>query len=245
MVGATNTLPRSTGMDKASATRAGVSMYQNNVLTPEDNKTLLRRIKKHNSNTKMAGSGHSVWRAGAFKGLPLYQLSLEERATCPTGCSAWEICYGNNMPFAYRVNPQNNEELFLNRLISELDQLDMKHPLGYSLRLHVLGDFYSVGYVRFWASQLRFRPQLHIYGYTHRVDEIGDAIHVAWQEFGERFNILQSDTFKYARPAAMLEGTPGAEMLPICPEQTNKVDGCLDCGLCTNKQFNGVRFLTH
>ena len=40
---------------------------------------------------------------GEFKGYRIFTLTLEERATCPKSCNQWDVCYGNNMPFAHRL----------------------------------------------------------------------------------------------------------------------------------------------
>jgi len=40
---------------------------------------------------------------GTFKGYYLYDLTLEERATCPKTCEHWRTCYGNHMPFSTRL----------------------------------------------------------------------------------------------------------------------------------------------
>lgn len=45
----------------------------------------------------------SVVRSGELKGLPIFQLTFEERATCPP-CTHLLDCYGNNMPFARRID---------------------------------------------------------------------------------------------------------------------------------------------
>ena len=246
----------------AEAIVDGRTPYLKNVhaVNPGDS----RLLKPAKDNGKLGKNGRSkVWRAGAFRGMPLYSLTLEERATCDTACQAWKVCYGNNMPFAHRF--QAGDDL-TRGLEIELGQLDRKHPEGYSVRLHILGDFYSVAYVEFWAHQLRIRPALHVYGYTHRLGEIRDAIHATWLIHQKRFNILQSDgDGTDGRPIALLETSPGAEALPICPEQICKnkhpmaarldacevcnapraAAGCLDCGLCTNPNIKGVRFLIH
>jgi len=236
-------------MKTAEAVKKGVSIFSMQVYAPEEAVELLRRVESRpgrSSNNKLAGkAGSRTWRAGSFKGMPLYQLSLEERATCPSTCGAWNICYGNNMPFASRINPLRKPQVLFDRLSYELDGLDKKHPEGYSVRLHVLGDFFSVEYVRFWERQLEERPALNIYGYTHRIDEIGDEIERVWFRFQARFNVLQSDSTKYAMPSAFIEGHPEAADAVICPEQTEKADGCLDCGLCTVPRFKGVQFLVH
>jgi hypothetical protein len=102
-------------------------------------------------------------RKGKYKGFPIVTLTLEERKTCPSSCAHWSDCYGNNMPFAtrYDVGPE-----FENMLELELKELQRKYPNGFLVRLHILGDFYSVSYVAKWAKWLTMFPALHIYGYT-------------------------------------------------------------------------------
>lgn len=80
---------------------------------------------------------------GPWRGLPIYCLTLEERATCPASCHEWDSCYGNAMHLArrHRHGPE------LERLLSaELGHLAERHPDGFAVRLHILGDFYSVRY---------------------------------------------------------------------------------------------------
>lgn len=207
---------------------------------------VLKRVRPGQGNSKLHG-GRSTWRVGPFKGMPLYSLTLEERATCPSDCGAWDICYGSNMPFATRWDTSDGGLLLMQKLREELDGLDRKHPRGYSLRLHVLGEFFSLDYVDFWYDQLRARPALNIYGYTHVSGALRDAIDDVAATFGVRFVIFQSQapTGFSARPAALLEGEEGADKLPICPEQTKQSPGCLACGLCTMRWVRGVTFKKH
>jgi hypothetical protein len=149
------------------------------------------------------------------------------------------------MPFAHRI-VVDDEDLFEARLADEVRALARKHPGGFSVRLHVLGDFYSTRYVQFWGRLLAATPQLNVYGYTHRRGEIALALDALWAFWGSRFTILQSDGgTESIRPVALLETTPGADQLPTCPEQTGKAASCLDCGLCTIAGIRGVRFLIH
>ena len=198
------------------------------------------------SNSKLSGD-RKTWRAGAYVGHRLYSLTLVERDYCPNDCPAWNVCYGDNMRWANRIDARQDIDVFYTRLTGELDTLDRKHPDGYSVRLHILGDFWNVAYVRFWGDQLATRRALNVYGYTHRTGEIHDAIDSVFMRFGRRFNILQSDgdRTREIRPVALLESHPDAGDLPICPEQTGKATGCLDCGLCTLDNVKGVTFLLH
>lgn len=152
------------------------------------------------------------------------------------------------MPFASRWDVSLDAgRTLMARLDHELNQLSRKHPAGFSLRLHVLGDFFSVRYVAFWRRALRRHPNLKIFGYTHRTGEIGRAIDQVFTEFYGRFVILQSDPVQETiRPVAMVEGIrPGAENLTLCVEQAGRVNSCLECGLCCSPSIKGVRFRKH
>ena len=45
---------------------------------------------------------------GRWRGYPVFTLTLEERATCPSYCEQWDECYGNNMPFGARLEPHTS-----------------------------------------------------------------------------------------------------------------------------------------
>src|SRR3990167_9551526 len=91
-------------MDKATAITLGRTQFLDTpsgysaVRIVSDTNVLKRSI----DNAKLGKLRE--WRAGAFKGMPLYSLTLEERATCERSCNAWSVCYGNNMPFAHRFD---------------------------------------------------------------------------------------------------------------------------------------------
>lgn len=235
-------------MNKATAIARGRTQF----LDTESGYSAVKLVSERNVLKRSIGNAKlgklREWRAGAFKGMPLYSLTLEERATCERSCQAWDVCYGNNMPFAHRFDvTQDGGLALMARLLVELDKLDRKHATtGYSVRLHILGDFFNVPYVDFWREALATRPALHIYGYTHRQGAIKARIDDVWREFNGRFSIMQSDgDASDAKPIALIESTPGADKLPTCPEQTGKAEGCLDCGLCTLPNVRGVKFLIH
>jgi hypothetical protein len=205
-------------------------------------------LLKAAADNRKLGNGKGTWTKGAFKGMPLYSLTLEERVTCDHACPVWDLCYGDNMPFATRWDTSVDQGKSLMAVLgNELDILDLKHPAGYSIRLHVLGDFFSMRYIAFWRHALKKHPRLHVYGYTHRTGQLARAIDRVFTQFPTRFVIFQSDpTEETVRPAAMLEGIhPNATSLPLCPEQAGKVPSCLECGLCTSPNIRGVRFAQH
>ena len=143
------------------------SMYARNVFDPE---TYKFKIVKPSTNDKL---GKKVTR-GKLQGAKIYTVTLEERATCTSDCEHWLDCYGNNMPFAHRIKASPK---IMDRISEDLDELDDKGK-KYLVRLHVLGDFFSVEYVNFWIDQIMSRPLLNVYGYTrwHIGTEIGDRI---------------------------------------------------------------------
>lgn len=225
-------------MNKQHAIAGQCSMFETSLYYPDG-----RMLKPVSNNSKLGNTNgmSRVFTKGAHKGLTAYSLTLEERRTCDVSCKAWDVCYGNKMPFANRYVADDS---LMPALTTELKILDLKHPDGVSIRLHILGDFYSVEYVKFWEQQLLKFPVLHIWGYTHRTGEIRREIHRVWRRFGTRFNILQSDSLAGNRPSAYLSTTRGSEKFILCPEQDGKTSGCLTCGLCTGS-FNGVRFEVH
>src|SRR5690606_30972652 len=118
---------------------------------------------------------------------------------------------------------------------------------GILVRLHALGDFYSVGYVAFWDAMLRMHPRLAVFGYTAWApgSEIGDAIQLLKDRHGRRFAIRWSNGAgdEDAALPIIAEADRPANAF-ICPEQTGKVDGCGKCGLCWATSKN-VAFLEH
>lgn len=191
-------------------------------------------LKSASSNTKL-GKGKTKITKGKWKGMPLYQLTLEERKTCPRSCAQWANCYGNNMYLAHRADV--TDPAFYDTLAQELSDLDAKYPDGFVVRLHVLGDFPNKKYVTFWKRALTLWPSLRIFGYTHRwpgQDGIGEAIEAlnsdrCWIRFSDRGGKMSANVSG--------EGIP-------CPEQTGKTQSCLTCGLCWSTD-RAIKFEPH
>ena len=207
------------------------------------------QMLKPGSNNKKLGFKITSKR---WEGKRLYSLTLEERKTCPTTCHHWNDCYGDNMPFAHRFTTAG----LIPKLKEEIDSLMNKHPDGIVVRLHVLGDFYSEDYVRFWEEMLFVHPKLCLFGYTSRKgDNIAHAIWLLNIRFDQRCVIRCSDNKEAGKPHgnsqepfvqdwkyAAEESFEGNSF--DCPEQTGKVKSCAACGLCwTTKKT--VRFLSH
>ena len=97
---------------------------------------------------------------GPWKNSTFLTLTLTERETCPVSCLHWNDCYGNGMRFAHRMDVVGLMEA-IERELSELNPEKF-----YTIRLHVLGDFFSPEYVEFWGRMLDTFPNIRIFGYT-------------------------------------------------------------------------------
>lgn len=199
--------------------------------------------------------GGRVARPGAWHGFPIYSLTLEERETCPTYCHHWLTCMGNAMHMAVRIDARDPS--FLTELDFELEGLQARHPGGFVVRLHVLGDFYSIGYVAAWEAWLDALPALHVFGYTARdpqqKSDIGavvlDLASRRWDRFAVRLSSVEPGprraiTAFDPRPPAMPDViTCPAETLH--PDGTKATKGCNTCGLCWRAPDKTIRFIAH
>lgn len=177
-------------------------------------------------------------KVGRLAGLTIYHLSLEERATCPRSCEQWRTCYGNGMHLAARHQHGPALEDALRR---DVPALLAKHKRGILVRLHTLGDFYSLDYVRCWGELLAAHPRLHAWGYTRRrrndADQIGEALgrlrDLYWDRFAMRFSNLTGP-----RNSAVLKGHSSAPRIGdafICKQEWAAQNGDLtsiNCGTC-------------
>ena len=155
----------------------------------------------------------------------------------------------SNKKLGFKVTAKKwrGKRLYSLTLVIEIASLLEKHKEGIVIRLHVLGDFFSVDYVKFWEDMLFYNPKLCLFGYTGRQldTRIGNAIRILNLRFGERCVIRHSwnkESNGLAELYAAEESFEGKSF--ICPEQTGKVKDCASCGLCwtTNKT---VKFLSH
>lgn len=213
--------------------------HDKRVLRVDDQPSLL--VSGH-SNVKV---GRDV-RKGKFKGYWIYTLALEERATCPRSCEHWQGCYGNNMPFAKRVD--HTDPKFLPALEAEIERrLDQHHRTGILIRLHALGDFYSEEYVDFWRRMLELHPRLAIYGYTaHGRDTfLGAATAGLRWRFGFRFMVRHSNgKIDQEATVTIMDPADRPDNAFVCPEQTGQTRCCATCGACWSTVKN-VAFLQH
>ena len=179
---------------------------------------------------------------GRWKGMPIYTLTLEERATCPATCREWVTCYGNQMNWARRHIAGLALE---GRLIDELVDLADRHPRGFVVRLHVLGDFYSQAYVALWRMALEEIPQLRVFGFTAHdaiQSDIGHDVQALNASFPDRCRIRFSGTA--GGDGSLIIDTFADSKHVLCPVQTGKSDCCGTCGLCWTMN-RPVEFVRH
>ena len=219
----------------------------------EDYRTYGSTLLKQSNNNKLG----KVVNKGAFKGKPLYSLSLVERLMgCSKSCHHWDSCYGNNMPFAHRFKTDKRKKVFRDILEYELHNLTKKHKQGIHIRLHVLGDFYSKEYINFWYVILKLYPKISIYGYTaHKPKSmLGKQIKnviskIGFDRFAVRFsnaNVKLSANSTEYKPQLIASKNVSLNLKSIpCPEQENKVLNCVSCALCWNKKAENILFYTH
>lgn len=226
---------------KADVGKPPVTMYPKARRKVEDCTTGVLKVSK---NKKISKDKLPMIRKGEFAGYVIFTLTLEERATCPSYCYHWDDCYGNNMAFAHRFNAGEALEAAIQREIAEHCSIYK----GVIVRLHVLGDFYSVDYVNVWRSMLARHDNLAVWGFTgyRKSDPIGSAIDSVRQQFGTRFSVRFSNAPDVTFSANSTEvSEPVSGKSAVCPEQTGKSESCATCTFCWSAQTRQVLFLTH
>jgi hypothetical protein len=216
------------------------TLYPNTVVRDLDGANIL---KAGINSSKIGG----VVRKGKWKGMPIYTLTLEERATCPTSCSHWRSCFGNKMQFAQRLDHTSPQ--FETALVRHVAQLARQHPAGFVVRLHVLGDFFSVRYVNLWQAMLDTIPALKVFGYSARWDVRADPIAAAlvpivmarWDRFAIRFSDAPVDECSTVSLEHPIQKPADAI---ICPEQAGGTESCSTCALCWQSKRR-IAFIQH
>lgn len=216
----------------------GRTIYPATVISP-----LSENVLKSGFNSSKIGKTVTK---GRWKGFELYTLTLEERATCPVTCRHWRSCFGNQMHLAHRFRHGPDLEKMVER---EIIGLSRKHPRGFAIRLHVLGDFYSVGYVKFWERMLDEHPALHAFGFSARWNYHGDPIAKSlidlvgkkWHRFAIRFSNAPIDELATVSIEHPFQKPDDAI---ICPQQLGKTNCCATCALCWQSRKR-IAFIQH
>lgn len=214
------------------------TLYQSTVISPDTENVLKSGFNSAKIGTRIM--------KGRWKGFEVYTLTLEERATCPQSCRHWRSCFGNNMERAHRFQHGPKLEARIER---EVIGLSRKHPRGFAVRIHVLGDFYSVGYVNLWARLLDQHPPLHAFGFSARWDYNRDPIAKALVDLvmrqWSRFAIRMSNAPIEACATRSVEHPYQIEKGVIwCPQQSGRTANCSSCALCWQTTKN-IAFVQH
>ena len=187
--------------------------------------TEVKRVLQSVANNSKLGNGVPVVAKGKWRGMAAFTLTLEERKTCPTSCQMWAECYGNNLRFATRVSSDDMPALQA-KIEQELKSL-LRTYGRVLIRLHVLGDFASEEYAKFWANLVLEHRGLHIFGFTQwpRDSEVGRAVQAINDADPERVWI------RFSNAGGPMSANVEGEGIP-CPEQIGKTASCMTCGLC-------------
>ena len=202
------------------------------------------KIIKDSKNIKL---GKKVIK-GMYNSYKLKTVTLIERETCPPDCVHWNDCYGNNMPFAHRISHKDQNLLqkrIYNELLNSTNQLLL-------IRLHVLGDFFNVKYVKFWSIMLNTFKNIALYGYT--ANNINSKIELS-RDIAKEIIKLNYSKHSHIRFSNDLNNPFSANSYDIvkpvkgesilCPVQENKTANCGTCGLCWNQKTQSIIFKTH
>lgn len=218
----------------------GTTLYPARIAGAE---TVARVLIPGENSRKIGG----ICAKGRWRGMPIYTLTLEERATCPRSCGEWSTCYGNKMNWSTRLRSGPELEAALDR---ELCHLSRQESGGFIVRLHVLGDFYSPEYVHLWGEWVKALPQLHIFGYTAWGPKtpIGASIAKLRYDEPERFWVRFSGqpigSHLAAKVLDRVVTGPLHEGGIVCPAQTGATECCGTCALCWTTEKEIV-FLRH
>lgn len=219
------------------AVRGGRTLFPSRVYAPEE----AARLLKSGHHSRKIGK---LVTKGKHRGWPIYTLTLEERASCPSTCREWASCFGNHMHAAERIE---HGPALLESLGEELCALARLHPRGFMVRLHVLGDFWSTEYVAFWDAMLRALPMLAVFGFTAHEPRspIGRAVALMAANHGWQRAAIRFSGAPHANRASRVIG-PGETDTEavICPAQTGGTDCCGTCALCWHSE-RSIAFKRH
>ena len=152
------------------------------------------------------------------------------------------------MPFAHRISSKNVqllEQRIYNDLLNSSNQLLL-------IRLHILGDFFSVKYVKFWRKMLKTFNNIALYGYTanniksiysesraiaKEIIKLNENEHCHIRFSNDLTNKFSANSYDIVKPVK------GVSI--VCPVQEDKTANCGTCGLCWNQKDQQIIFKTH
>jgi hypothetical protein len=216
---------------------SGRTIYTSRVFPPDERPVLKSGVNSPKTGPRII--------KGEWAGMPVYTLTLEERATCPRRCERWRSCYGNRMHWAIRFRPGPALESAIARDVAALARI---HVQGFAVRLHILGDFYSTAYVDCWRTLLDTHHELRVFGFTRRWgsdDPVAGAVLKLRRDHQDRFRMRLSNAPDAANTTITVE-TPyqAPEDSILCPAQAKKTAYCGTCALCWETERR-IAFVQH
>ena len=177
-------------------------------------------------------------------------FSLPSKSTCP-GASPWCLkrCYAHRYEArrpgcrrAYQSNLAFAEDIeaFTERMIGVLPRI---MPC---FRIHVAGDFHSIGYIQAWRRICRAFPQTRFWTYTRSwiaPELVGPLKRLRSLKNTQVFASTDSDMPLPPEDwrVAFVSGDPRAKGDP-CHKQSGKASSCLECGYCFRREKGDVVF---
>lgn len=244
-----HTLPATGKAKRTVADDAGGTVFPHSLLSPKIGDDVLM----DGANNRKIGGDVLV---GRLKGAKIMTLALEERRTCPRSCLHWTTCYGNAMHLVKRWRHGPDLEAAIRHQVNR--HFEKKTPSALLVRLHVLGDFYSMDYLKTWVELIDRHPALHLFGFTAHLSgtELGDAIQRVRVALPDRFAVRTSGesgpmgswTIDWPTEKRFIRINKDVGM--VCPEQRDANDTgarekhCGNCAACWQSDVPVV-FIEH
>lgn len=119
------------------------------------------------------------------------------------------------------------------------------------LRLHVSGDFDSVGYICQWIHIVNINPDIQFWAYTRSWRVPNLLQHLELLRTQKNIQLFASmDESVIGEPPegwrkAWIKGDSRIKKGLVCPEERGKVDNCQTCGYCFKSIPGDVIFVKH
>ncbi|MGW8177247.1 MAG: GP88 family protein [bacterium] len=168
-------------------------------------------------------------------------FSLPAMKTCPGKTKFCKrFCYGQrNWYRTERVKQGLWDRYFISlspqfadRVIGEIKDKKIK-----LVRIHTVGDFYSVEYIKKWEKIARAcAGSTKFYGYTRswRVDELRPHLEYLMENFLVWLRASIDYTTHQQKPEGWATFSSVDGDGKLCPHDSGKVMFCRDCGICWN-----------
>lgn len=197
-------------------------------------------------------------KTGAFSfSLPASLTCPGQTPECAHRCYAMKGNFNTNSSRMYWGNYlillENGDDVSMRALLYDMVIRALPRQRGY-FRLHVAGDFFSQHYLNAWQGVAQMTPSIKYWSYTRSfmldftrrpknftvyasadVDNLDEALD---------FSDHQETKVAYMGQKAALSSPYRSFQCPG-PGQLNRVQNCVECGLCTNNRGIDLWFASH